>query len=241
MVIDGSQRVLVFSAHAADFCSRAGGTIARFAQAGSEVQVYDLTYGERCESAALWAREPKPSLDEVKAARGAEIAAAAGILGARIECLDFGDCPLVVGPDRRLRILGLLRAFRPDIVMTHWIEDVVHPDHCETTQAVLWAQRYCGVDGAECGEAPCPQPELLLYEGTVFCAPITRFMPQIYVDVTATFDAKLRALKQLAAQPSLSENYEVLGRFRGLEARDSAGLPECRYAEGFCRMGAEGH
>ena len=28
-LISGDRRVLVFSAHAADFCSRAGGTIAR--------------------------------------------------------------------------------------------------------------------------------------------------------------------------------------------------------------------
>ena len=49
MIREG-RRVLVFSAHAADFCSRAGGTIARLTDKGSEVRVYDLSYGEKCES-----------------------------------------------------------------------------------------------------------------------------------------------------------------------------------------------
>ena len=52
MIFD-ARRVLVFSAHAADFCSRAGGTIARLVEAGAAVQVCDMTYGERCESPAL--------------------------------------------------------------------------------------------------------------------------------------------------------------------------------------------
>ena len=60
------KRVLVFSAHAADFCSRAGGTIARFADNGAQVHVQDLTYGELLESPALWAQEPPPSVEEIK-------------------------------------------------------------------------------------------------------------------------------------------------------------------------------
>jgi len=46
-------RVMVFSAHAADFCSRAGGTILNYVRAGSKVRVIDLTYGERGESNSL--------------------------------------------------------------------------------------------------------------------------------------------------------------------------------------------
>ncbi len=38
--------ILVFSAYAADFCSRAGGTLAKYVRKGDEVHVTDLTYGE---------------------------------------------------------------------------------------------------------------------------------------------------------------------------------------------------
>ena len=60
MSILDHERVLVFSAHAADFCSRAGGTIARFIDVGSSVHIVDFSYGELCESPALWARDPAP-------------------------------------------------------------------------------------------------------------------------------------------------------------------------------------
>ena len=103
--IRGDRRVIVFSAHAADFCSRAGGTIARLIDAGSKVHIVDFSYGEKCESPALWARDPAPSLAEIKQIRAAEMDAAAAILGVTIECLDFGDSPLLIGPERRQQLL----------------------------------------------------------------------------------------------------------------------------------------
>ena len=72
-LISGDRRVLVFSAHAADFCSRAGGTIARLTEAGSSVHIVDFSYGERCESPALWARDPQPSIEEIKRLRAEEM------------------------------------------------------------------------------------------------------------------------------------------------------------------------
>jgi 4-oxalomesaconate hydratase len=42
-------RILVFSAHAADFCSRSGGTIARHVGLGAVVRVVALSFGERSE------------------------------------------------------------------------------------------------------------------------------------------------------------------------------------------------
>ena len=50
MLIESGKRVQVFSAHAADFCSRAGGTIARFVEAGSEVQVA-MSFHKACQEA----------------------------------------------------------------------------------------------------------------------------------------------------------------------------------------------
>ena len=240
MIIDGQQRLLVFSAHAADFCSRAGGTIARYVDAGSSVHVCDLTFGERCEATALWAADPNTTIDEIKSARQREIDAAARVLGASIECFDFDDCPLVIGPERKLKIVEAIRAARPHMVLTHWVDDVCHPDHVETTQAVLWACAYCGVPGLDVSGEPWETPEIVFYETTVFRAPAARFLPQIYVDIGGVWERKLEALRMLAAQPSLPEMYDVLGRYRGLEARDSAGLKECRYAEGFVPFSAQG-
>lgn len=238
-MIEEGKRVLVFSAHAADFCSRAGGALIRFAKANGTVHVHDLTYGERCESPALWARDPKPTVEEVKAIRKDEFEAAAGVLGVSIDCFDFGDSPLVLGPERRLQILDAVRAFRPDLVLTHWINDLMHPDHVETTQAVLWACCYCNAGGIDTGHPPCPRPPLVCYETTMGTAPVSGYVPDLYVDITSVFEQKIEALTHLAAQPQLPEVYEVLGRYRGIESQHVAGMEGCRYAEGFARIGKQ--
>ncbi|MDP6777121.1 MAG: PIG-L deacetylase family protein [Candidatus Latescibacteria bacterium] len=239
-MIQDDMRVLVFSGHAADFCSRAGGTIIRLVERGGTVHVVGMTYGEKCESAALWADGKKPSLDEVKTARKAEMEAAVAILGATVDCFDFGDSPLVLDPERRLQVLDAIRAFRPELVLTHWINDLLHPDHAETTQGVLWASCYCGAPGITTRHDPCPRPTVVCYETTMGTAPVSKYVPDLYVDITSTFDRKMEALKAFEAQPALPEVYEVLNRYRAIESQHVAGLPGCRYAEGFARIGKEG-
>jgi len=240
-LIRPDRRVLVFSAHAADFCSRAGGTIARLTDAGSTVHIVDFSYGEKCESPALWARDPKPSLEEIKTARAAEMDAAAKVLGVTIECLDFGDSPLLIGPQRRQQLLELFRRHQPDLVLTHWKDDILHPDHCEATQAVIWASRYCFRPGieAESKMPPCPSPEVVFYETTLGTAPVARYIPSLFVDISASFKRKCEALDHFAAQPGLAERYGWLARYRALEAQSTAWMQGCEYAEGFVRLGTE--
>jgi 4-oxalomesaconate hydratase len=48
-------RLLVVSAHTADLCFGAGGTIALHAKTGAAVKVVTLSYGERSESGGLCA------------------------------------------------------------------------------------------------------------------------------------------------------------------------------------------
>ena len=71
-------RILVISAHCGDYCARAGGTIAKHVRAGAEVRVVVLSYGERSESAGLYAEGRKPSLEEVKDVRRNDAIRAAG-------------------------------------------------------------------------------------------------------------------------------------------------------------------
>ena len=237
-MIKPNQRVLVFSAHAADFCSRAGGTIMQFIEAGGTVHVHDLTYGERCESTALWAGDPKPTIEEVKKIRAGEIERAAGIIGATAECFDWGDSPLVVDADRQIQLLEAIRAFRPDVILSHWKDDIMHPDHAETTRAVIFASAYCGSGGIDTESGPCPRPTLFMYETTSGTASVSRFLPDTYVDISNVFDRKKSALKELAAQPILVDMYDVIGKYRAMEAKHTAGAAGCQYAEGFVRFGS---
>lgn len=237
-MIRPDRRVLVFSAHAADFCSRAGGAILRFVDAGCNVQIYDLTYGERCESPSLWVDE-EISVDEVKAIRREEIIAAAKVVGAPIACLDYDDSPLLVGPERRMQILELIRAFQPDLVLCHWLNDYLHPDHVEAVQAVIWASRYCFRPGIKTDHPPCAAPEIVCYEPIAGVSPVAKFSPNLYVDITGVFDRKVEALRKLASQPELPERYEIIGKYRALEAQMTANMKQSLVAEAFCRLGTE--
>lgn len=55
-------RLLVFSAHSADFCLRAGGTLARCVRDRGEARIVSLTYGERSESGGLYAGGARPHI-----------------------------------------------------------------------------------------------------------------------------------------------------------------------------------
>lgn len=238
MIREGA-RVLVFSAHAADFCSRAGGTILRFVEAGGTVQVHDLTYGERCEAPALWQKNPDMDIAEVKEIRRQEFEGAAEIVGAAISCFDWSDAPLVLDRERLEVLVQSIRVFQPDIVLTHWKDDVKHPDHVETTRGVIWAVSYCGAGGIKTDAPPCPRPDLLCYETTIGTAPVSRFLPEIFVDISNVWDRKAAAIEKFQAQFNLSPAYDVLGRYRGLEAKSTAGMSDCTHAEGFVRIGTE--
>ena len=61
------KKMLVVSAHAADYVWRAGGTIAKYIKGGAEVHVVVLSFGSRGESNDLWKKEGA-TLESVKAA-----------------------------------------------------------------------------------------------------------------------------------------------------------------------------
>jgi 4-oxalomesaconate hydratase len=128
-------------------------------------------------------------------------------------------------------------AFRPDTILTHWKDDIMHPDHVEATRAVLFGCAYCGSGGIETESASCPRPTVYMYETTSGTAPVSKFLPDTYVDISDVFDRKQEALKELAAQTVLVGSYEVIGRYRAMEANHTAMISGCRYAEGFVRFG----
>ena len=68
---DGFGRLLVVSAHAADFVWRAAGYIAVVTAAFGEAHVVCLSYGEHGESPGAW-KQPGMTLDRVKEIRRAE-------------------------------------------------------------------------------------------------------------------------------------------------------------------------
>ena len=187
---------------------------------------------------SLWVRDVVPSLAEIKQLRAD---AAGAILGVNIECLDFGDSPLLIGPERRQQRIELFHLHRPDIVLSYWKDDIHHLDRCAATEAIIWASRYCFLPGIE-GQAtlpPCPSLEVFFYETTLCTTPVAPYIPSLLVVISCNYQRKCKALDCFAAQPSLTERYGWLARYRAFEAQSTAWMQGCEYAEGFVRLGTE--
>ena len=143
------KKMLVVSAHAADWCTRSCGTIIKYIHAGWDVSLYVLTYGEHGESGAWWQSHPDGNVEECKACRKLETAAAAESAGiGHVEFFDYGDYPLVLD-ETRIRDLGhRILKLQPDVILTHWSNDPINMDHEVTSKAVFRAVNIAAMRGA---------------------------------------------------------------------------------------------
>src|SRR5438046_1543056 len=110
------RKLLVVSAHSADFVWRAAGAIALTTSSGGSALVVALSYGERGESGELW-KSPGQTVERVKAIRHDEATRAAAELGARFQCLDLGDYPLIVKNEAVERLIALIVDTAPDVLL----------------------------------------------------------------------------------------------------------------------------
>ncbi len=228
-------RILVISAHCADFCSRAGGTIARHVRHGDQVKVVALTYGERSESGGLYAGGRRPSLEEVKAIRRDEAEAAAATLGAEIAFWDWADLRFEYTQERALLISEEIRRYAPHVLLTHHGPDPVSVDHDTTARLAQRANQLAGAVGLESTYPPTGGAALYMFEATVPLTELEGFNPDVYVDITEVWDLKIKALDCFKrAQGNLMQMYIDQGRLRGFQAR-SLGGRGVQYAEAFER------
>lgn len=228
-------KILVISAHVADFCSRSGGTIAKHVRDGDEARVIALTYGERSESGGLYAGGAKPALEDVKAVRREEGLEAAEILGAEIAFWDWSDLRFEYTQERALAIAQEIRRYRPGVLLTHHGPDPVSVDHDSAYRLATRAAQLAGAPGLESEHAPARRPEIFLFEATIPLTELEGFAPDLYVDITDVWETKLRALKAFhRAQQFLEPWYTDRAKLRAFQAQ-CFGLSDCQYAEAFER------
>jgi 4-oxalomesaconate hydratase len=230
--------ILVFSAHAADFCSRCGGTIALYTRSSVPVHVVALTFGERGESEDYWRSAARLTLADAKETRAREAAEAAALLGASIEFMDLEDYPLMMNRERLDALARIMRRQRPDIILTHWQVDPYNVDHEVTAASITRAATMAAVPGFdEAPEAAHPFPHVFGFEPTVPRDDLTGFVPDTYVDIGPVFEQKLNALRALRSQSKLVAWYTRWAEYRGMQATQWAGRP-VGYAEAFRRQTA---
>jgi 4-oxalomesaconate hydratase len=228
-----SRRLLVIGAHAADFVWRAGGAVAKATAGGGEAEVIALSYGERGESGELWKQEGQ-TIENVKRVRHAEAEAAAGHLGASFRCLDLGDYPLQIDGDALLEIAEAIRAFAPDVLITHTDTDPFNPDHPVAHAAVDRARGLAAGAGVSSAFPTVKPPQLFLFEPHQ--PELCNFTPTVHVDITAVWEQKVAAMAEMKAQQYLQTYYAQRGEQRGNHARRASGRQEVRYGESFQRV-----
>ena len=228
-----SRRVQVIGAHSADFVWRAGGAVAMAVQRGGTAEVVALSYGERGESGELWKQEGQ-TIENVKSIRHDEAEAAATELGATFRCLDLGDYPLQIDADALTQIADAIRAFAPDVLITHTDRDPFNPHHPIASVAVDRARGLAAGAGVQSAFDTIAPPALFLFEPHQ--PELCNFTPTTFVDITPVIERKKAAMAEMKAQSYLQTYYAQRAEQRANHARRASGDASVRYAEAFQRM-----
>ena len=225
-------RMLVVSAHAADFVWRAGGAIASVTAAGGAAHVVALSYGERGESGELWT-VPDQTEETVKRIRHDEAVRAASHLGASFEGFDLGDYPLVVDEGAITRLIHAITAFAPDVLLTHAERDPFNPDHPVAYTATERARQLASGAGVASAFRTVKPPQFLLFEPHQ--PELCGFVPTTFLDISAVFAQKEKAMGEMGAQSYLKTYYTERAGHRANHARRISGRKDIEYAEAFMR------
>jgi LmbE family N-acetylglucosaminyl deacetylase len=230
-------RALAVYAHPDDAEISCGGTLARWAAAGSEVHLLVLTRGDKGSA------DPAVDAEELAARRAVEVANAATALGlAGWEQVGVADGELANTAEVRGRVVAAVRAVRPDVVV------------CPDPTAVFFGDTYFNHhDHREAGwialDAVSPAAGSPLYfPGAGAAHPVGQVLlsgtlePNVWVDVGGTLEAKARALlcheSQLRAAAFGHEGGtdELVGSLLNQRAEEAGRRAGVRYAEGFRRL-----
>src|SRR5450432_1646342 len=112
--------ILAVHAHPDDIETLGAGTLALLARLGHRITLVTATAGE--------GGATQTTSEETVRIRQGEAAAAAAIIGADYRCAGFGDLAVFNDDASRRQMTELIRAARPDIVITASPVDY-HPDH----------------------------------------------------------------------------------------------------------------
>ena len=230
-----AKKMLVVSAHAADYVWRAGGTIAKYVKEGADVHVVVLSFGGRGESNDLWKQEGATQ-ESVKTIRKSETEAAAEILGIRnIEFWDLQDYPIKLTAELEDRMVRKIREVRPDIILTHDKFDVLNPDHNKVSEFVF----HCSIMSNSAGvriENTKSTKQMRLFGFEPHQTELSHFTPGSFIDITDVYDKKVAAMQCFKAQSHLIQYYTDRAFLRGNHARRISGNQSYKYAESFANF-----
>ena len=148
--------------------------------------------------------------------------------------MDLGDYPLEIDKQALIAIADQIRAFAPDVLITHTDTDPFNPDHPVAHAAVDRARSLAAGAGVSSAFTTIKPPQLFLFEPHQ--PELCNFHPNVHVDITPVWDQKLAAMAEMKAQRYLQTYYAQRGEQRGNHARRASGGQDVRYAESFHRV-----
>ncbi len=217
-------RVMAFGAHPDDVEILCAGTLAKYAKQGHAVAIAIATNGD--------VGSPTLPMEEIAAIREQEARKAAAMINAEFHWLGYHDEFLYDSPDVRRHFIDVIRQFQPDIILCPDKDNDYHPDHQRTGQFVWDTHVMTPVPNIVTQHPPCKKIHEIWFYDTI--AGIN-FTPEIYVDITDTWETKMAMLAchvsqadWLMAQYGILPSYhaETQSRFRGYQAG-------CTFAEAF--------
>lgn len=181
--------ILAIGAHPDDVELLCGGTLAVHVARGDTVCAAVVTGGGKGGSGT-----PE---DETVAMRVAEFRKASDVLGVRAVGVGVaGDCRVIDSPELRGELAEVIRQAAPDVVITHCPGDY-HPDHSACLAVVRGA---CMTAVAEtprgAGRKLGVFPQLFIMDTVSGSS----FTPHFYVDISAVWETKRRALAEHKSQ-----------------------------------------
>lgn len=176
-------KMLIIGAHPDDCEIDCGGLAAKYIAAGHQVRFLSVCDGS--------GGHHELNRNEIAARRWGETRAVAALLGIEYDVWNIPDCELVPDLYTRERMIRYIRAYQPDIMITHRPNDY-HPDHRNTSLLVQDAAYLLIVPNC-CPETPAlKENPLIMYCSDNFHNPV--FVPDVVVDIDDVIEKKLQAL-----------------------------------------------
>lgn len=142
--------VLAFGAHPDDLEFGCGGILAKLAAQGKSIVLVDLTLGDKGTRGS----------PEIRRKEGEN---AAKVIGAKRVFLDFKDCEIIDTYDNRLKLVKVIREYKPKLVLAPvWKGEQTHPDHLSCGAMARYACRYARF-AKILPEVPIHRPEGILH------------------------------------------------------------------------------